>query len=307
MNIFISTSTFGNFSSKPIDLLKKKGFSIKFNKKGRKLTEEEIIFELKNSDAVIAGTEQYSASVLSQLPKLKVISRVGIGLDNIDLISAKKNKISILKTQTSPSRSVAELALALILDCSRHITNQNIDLKNKKWKKQTGNLVSGKKIGIIGLGSIGKEFVKITRGFDLEYYAFDLIKDDKFSKKHKVEYVTLSKLFKICDIITIHLNHSIKNNKIIGSKCFSVMKKNLILINTSRGEIINEDELLISLKNNKLASIGLDVFNQEPYSGKLLKYDNAILTPHIGSYSKEIRIAMEYEAALNITNNLKIK
>ena len=307
MNIFISTSTFGNFSSKPLDLLRKKGFKFKLNKKGRKLTNDEIVLALKNCDGVIAGTEKYSAKALEQLPKLKAISRVGIGLDNIDLIKAREKNISVFKTKTSPSKSVAELALALILDCSRYISHQNINLKKKKWIKQTGNLISGKKIGIIGLGAIGKEFVMLTKGFEFEYYAFDVNKDYEFARKNKIKYLSLNKLFKICDIITIHLSYSSKNKNIINQKYLSIMKENLILVNTSRGEIIDENALELSLRRKKLAAVGLDVFKKEPYVGKLLKYDNAILTPHIGSYSKEIRIAMEYESVLNIVNFFKPK
>ena len=173
MKIFIATSTFGVFSDKPIKLLKKNGFEISLNKKKRKLTENEIKRCISDCDAVIAGTENYSKDVINSSAKLKIISRVGVGIDNIDIKASKKQKIKVLKTQSSPSRSVAELAVGLILDCSRHITNQSNELKANKWSKQTGSLFSYKKVGIIGLGSIGKEFVALTKGFNLEYFAYD--------------------------------------------------------------------------------------------------------------------------------------
>ena len=305
MKVFIATTTFGVFSDKPIDLLKKNGFKIFLNKKKRKLTENEIKQCVNDCDAVIAGTENYSKTVINSLPKLKVISRVGVGIDNIDEEVAKKKKIKILKTRSSPSRSVAELALGLILDCSRHITNQSNDLKSNKWSKQTGNLFSYKKVGIIGLGSIGKEFVKITKGFNLDYFAYDKVKDSIFAKKNNIKFISLKKIFLTCDIITIHLNYTKDNEKIINKDLFNIVKDNVILINTSRGEIIDEKSLLRSMKKNNLAAIGLDVFNKEPYSGDLIKYNNTVLTPHIGSYSKEVRIAMEYEAASNIVKSFK--
>ena len=305
MKVFIATTTFGVFSKKPINLLKENGFKVLFNKKKRKLTEIEIKQYIEDCDAVIAGTEKYSKDVINNSSKLKVISRLGVGTDNIDIKSSKIKKIKILKTQSSPSRSVAELALGLILDCTRHITNQSNDLKANKWSKQTGNLFSYKKVGIIGLGSIGKEFVKITKGFNLEYFAYDKNKDFIFAKKNNIKFISLKDIFKDCDIITIHLNFQTHNEKIINKNLLSIIKKSAILINTSRGEIIDEKALLEALKNNNLAAIGLDVFNVEPYNGKLIKYDNAILTPHIGSYSMEVRIAMEYEAANNIIKTLK--
>lgn len=304
MKIFIATSTFGVFSDKPIKLLKKNGFEISLNKKKRKLTENEIKRCISDCDAVIAGTENYSKDVINSSAKLKIISRVGVGIDNIDIKASKKQKIKVLKTQSSPSRSVAELAVGLILDCSRHITNQSNELKANKWSKQTGSLFSYKKVGIIGLGSIGKEFVALTKGFNLEYFAYDKKKDNSFAKKNNIKFVSLKKIFQTCDIITIHLSYSKDNEKIINKDLFSIIKNNAILINTSRGEIIDEKSLLKAIKNNNLASIGLDVFNDEPYNGELIKYKNSILTPHIGSYSKEVRVAMEYEAALNIVRSL---
>ena len=305
MKIFISTTSFAKFSNKSIELLKNNGISFKLNKKGRKLNEKEIKVSLKNCDGVIAGTEKYSKDVIDSLPNLKIISRVGIGVDNIDLEAVTKKKISIFKSQTSPSRSVAELALGLLIDCSRQITYQDSCLKKKKWNKRVGNIISGKKLGVIGLGNIGKEFVKLTKGFDLDYYAYDKKKDQNFSKKHNVKYISLKKLFKVCDIVSIHLSYSKNNNNIIDRKYFSIAKKNLILINTSRGEVINEIDLIHALNKDQLSAIGLDVYNNEPYSGDLIKFQNAILTPHIGSYSKEIRSAMEYEATLNLVKFFK--
>ncbi len=305
MKVFIATTTFGVFSKEPINLLKKNGFDIVFNDKNRKLTESEVLKYVSDCDAVIAGTEIYSQSLINNTNKLRIISRLGVGIDNIDIEACKRKKIKILRTQTSPSRSVAELSLGLILDCSRSITKQSNNLKANKWSKQIGNLFSYKKVGIIGLGSIGKEFVKITKGFNLEYFAYDKVKDLNFAKKNNIKFVSLKKIFQSCDIITLHLNYTKNNQKIINKKLLSIIKNNVILINTSRGEIIDERALVSAMKKNILLAVGLDVFNEEPYNGKLIKYDRAILTPHIGAYAKEVRVAMEYEAASNIIKLMK--
>ena len=132
MKVFIATTTFGVFSDKPLKELKKNGFHVSFNKKNRKLTENEIKKYIYDCDAVIAGTEKYTKDVINSSSKLKVISRLGVGLDNVDLEFSKKKKIKVLKTQSSPSRSVAELTLGLILDCSRNITNHSNNLKALK-------------------------------------------------------------------------------------------------------------------------------------------------------------------------------
>ena len=161
------------------------------------------------------------------------------------------------------------------------------------------------RVGIIGLGTIGKSLVKLVKGFDLKILAYDLERDNVFSKKYNISYAELDYLLKDSDIVSIHLNYSNDLKNFINYEKIEMMKSNAIIINTSRGEIINETDLEIALKNNILAGAGLDVFNEEPYSGNLKKYDNVLMTPHIGSYAKEIRIKMELEAVENLILGLK--
>ena len=234
------------------------------------------------------------------MPRLKVISRLGVGLDNIDLEYANKNNINIYKSKTTPALSVVELTLGLILNIIRKINYQNNQLKSGVWEKHMGELVSGKTFGIIGLGKIGKELVKLIRGFNLDIIAHDVYEDTKFAKKYDIQYLDLNSLIQKADILSIHLNLNSDTEKLIDYSKFKLMKRNAILINTSRGEIINEDDLIKALENNLIDGAGIDVFQNEPYKGELLRYDNVIVTPHIGSYAKEIRIKMELEAAKNI-------
>ena len=302
--IFISTTSFGQFSTEPFELLSSKNIEYKINDKGRKLTEEELPKMLKNIDGVIAGTEVYSKNTLDQLPELKVISRVGIGLDNIDLDYVQKKNITVLKTSTSPSAAVAELTLGLILDLLRKITFHNNNLKNKIWKKEMGSLLYNKTLGVIGLGRVGKELIKLLKGFDLTFFAHDIDEDVAFSKKFNIKYCNLDDLLSKSDIIVIHLSLSDQTKKIINLSALKKMKKPGIIINTSRGEVVDEDGLLYAIKNNIIAGAGLDVFNKEPYNGPLSKYSNVIITPHIGSYAKEVRVRMELESVKNLIRNL---
>jgi D-3-phosphoglycerate dehydrogenase / 2-oxoglutarate reductase len=307
MKIAITTSSFAKFDIKPLEVLKEKGWEITLNPFKRTLNEDEAISLLEDVDGVIAGVEPLNEAVLSKLTKLKVISRLGVGLDNVDLKFSSQNNISVLKTQTTPALAVAELAAGLFIDLFRKISLSNDSLKSGIWEKNMGNLIHGKTLGVIGLGTIGKTLVEILKGFNLNILAFDNNKDLGFSKNHNVQYVSLQDLMTKSDLISIHLNLSPKTKSLINEEMLSLMKKDAIIVNTSRGGIIDESYLNYALENRLIAGAGLDVFSQEPYNGSLTKYDNVVLTPHIGAYAKEIRIEMEKESVQNLINELKRK
>ena len=303
-NIFIATSTFGVHSKEPIKILEDESKDFNFNPLSRKLTSNELIKFAHDSNGIVAGTELYTKEVIDQLPHLKVISRLGIGMDNIDQDVAKKKGIYLFKTQTTPAPAVAELVLGFMLDLARKINYQNNTLKSGVWKKQMGNLLHGKTLGIIGLGTIGKTLVKLVKGFNFNIRAFDLFQDKKFAKKFDVKYCDLDTLLSESDIISIHLNLTEETNQLMNASQIRKMKQDSILINTSRGEMIDEGALYKALKEKKILGAGLDVFNDEPYSGALTDLDNVILTPHIGSYAKELRVQMELEAVENLIRGL---
>ena len=305
--ISINTSTFGQFSNEPLKKLIEFGFEIKKNNKGRKLSEKENLDQLIDCVGVIAGTEIYSDNVITKQKNLKIISRLGVGIDNIDLNSIKKNKINLLCTNTSPSIAVAELALGLILDLNRKISLQNNNMKIKKWSKNMGTLLSNKTLGIIGLGNVGKKLIEITRGFNLKYLFYDpmIEKINKKSSNLNIVKCSLNQLLVESDFVSIHTSLNNETYEMFDYDKFKLMKPNSILINTSRGEIIKEKDLEKSLKENLLGGVGLDVFSEEPYFGNLISYNQVVTTPHIGSYAKEIRMKMELEAANNIINFFK--
>ncbi len=299
-SIFIATSTFSVYSNEPIDRLEDGSREIILNPLSRKLTSNELIKYAHDATGIIAGTELYTKEVLDELPNLKVISRLGVGMDNIDQDAAKQKGIKIYKTQTTPALAVAELVLGLMLDLTRKISHQNNTLKSGTWKKEMGNLLHGKTLGIIGLGVIGKTLVKLAKGFNLNILAFDLYQDKQFAKDYCVNYCDLDTLLSQSDIVSIHLNLTNKTNKLMNAAQISKMKPDSLLINASRGEIIDETALYNALKNDKILGAGLDVFKNEPYDGPLSKLKNVVLTPHIGSYAKELRIQMEIEAVENL-------
>ena len=305
--ILIATSSFGKVSLEPIKILEDKGYEIILNKLGRVLNESELSTHLKNCVAVIAGTEKYNKNIFKKNKNLKVISRLGVGLDNIDLNSASEEKVAIYSCSTSHATAVAELVIGLFLNLSRNVSDMNEDLKAGIWNKKIGSLFCGKTVGIIGLGDIGKKLVEITQSFKLNYLAFDLKKDKKFSKKYNVNYVSLENLLENSNFVTIHLNGSKENKNFIDLKKLRLMKNNPILVNTSRGDIIDEKAIKVALKKNIISGLGLDVFSEEPFKADedFLSFNNVIFTPHVGAYASEIRTKMEIESVKNLLTHLE--
>ena len=303
--IFVATSNFSVNSNQPLTLLEKHGLNINLNPLNCKLTTDDLIQYASDSSGIIAGTELYTPRVFEHLKDLKVISRLGVGIDNIDLDVAHENGVEVFRTKTTPASAVAELALGLMLDVARKVTYQHNQLASGTWKKEMGNLLQGKTLGIIGLGTIGKTLVELVRGFKFKVLAHDLSHDKAFQKENNITYCDLDTLLKQSDIISIHLNLTDKTQNLINEERIALMNPEAILINASRGGIVDEKALYNALKNERILGSGLDVFNKEPYDGPLIKLNNVVLTPHVGSYAKEMRIQMEIEAAENLIKGLQ--
>ena len=302
--VLVATTTFSTFSREPIEVLLRNGIDIVQNECGQKLSNDQLKELAVGCSGVLAGIEEYSSKILHLLPELKVISRLGVGMDNIDLKATKEIGIQVFKTETTPAPAVAELVLGIMIDVSRYISKCDQSLKNGTWKKRMGFLLQGKTLGIIGLGTIGKELVKLASGFCFNILAFDQQEDELFAKENAVTYYNLETLLKKSDIVSIHLNLSDQTKHLIDKEKFKLMKPEAILINTSRGKIIHETALNDALINKQIAGAGLDVFENEPYTGSLTKLDNVVLTPHIGAYAREVRIKMEMEAVENLISGL---
>lgn len=226
-------------------------------------------------------------------------------MDNIDLDVAQDYDIGVFRTKTTPAPAVAELTLGLILNVARKISLHDRYLRSENWKKEMGILLQRKTLGIIGLGAIGKTLVRLINGFNFNILAYDLDRDEAFQKENNITYCNLDTLLKESDIISIHLNLSDQTRNLINNELLELMKSESILINTSRGEVVDEEALCDVLKQGKILGAGLDVYNQEPYEGQLAKLDNVVLTPHIGSYAKEIRVQMEIEAVKNLIKGMQ--
>lgn len=280
-----------------------KEHQVTINPYGRRLQPEETKILIKDSDAIIAGTEQLSEEVLNQASSLRIISRVGTGTDNIDVGAAKDRGIKIFSTPEIPYESVAELTLGMILGLAKRIAEADRNIRNDLWKPLMGSLIKGKTLGLIGLGRVGRRVVELVEPFEMNIVAYDPKPQEDFINKHQVRIVLLEELLRVSDIISIHAPLTSATHQLIGSNELGLMKESALLINTSRGHVIDENALYTFLESKQIAGAALDVFQEEPYNGPLRHLINILLTSHMGSCSKETRKAMEEQAIKNVLEN----
>lgn len=300
--LVISTSSFDVDNNPHLQHLVKAGMNIVGNSFKRKLTEDEII-ELLGQDTVgmIAGIEPLTERVFMSAKGLKAISRCGAGLDNVDLTAAKCQGITVFNTPEAPAQAVAELTMSLILAALRRICQVDQLLRADRWSRMQGQLLAAQLVGIIGLGHIGRRVAKLCQAFDARVVAHDPYIDPT---SHGVELVPLKKLLAEADVISLHLPYGANTHHLLDAKAFARMKPGSIIINAARGGLIDEIALDEALISGHLGMAALDVFEQEPYRGPLIKNDKIILTSHIGSLARESRMRMEIEAAENLLEGL---
>ncbi|KWT92838.1 phosphoglycerate dehydrogenase [Candidatus Magnetominusculus xianensis] len=296
VKIAITTTSFGKYDEKPL-LPLRAGFEIALNPYGRKLKKEETIEVCRGCVGVIAGTEPLSADVLDSLPDLRVISRCGTGLDNVDMTAAKRLGIEVFNTPDAPTRAVAELTLGMILNLLRKINVMDSSIRTGKWDKLMGNLLTGKNIGIIGFGRIGRASASL-----LQPFGCTIVFTDPFVEETPpFQKLSLNALLDFADIVIIHVS---AKDMIMGAAEIARMKRGGWLINVSRGGTVDEEALFESLKSGHLRGAAIDVFEREPYDGKLRELKNTIVTPHIGSYAVESRVEMEILSTENLLKGL---
>lgn len=294
MKVVVGASSFAGSSDKAINLLLEKGIEVVKNPYGRKLTKEETIEHLSGADGILAGLEILDEDVLSQAPQLKAIARIGIGMDNVDFEAAKNHNIKVSNTPDAPTAAVAEMALAALLTIGHKIIPCNCDVHNKVWKKRIGFSLIGLNILFVGYGRIGRKFAE-----HLEKLGSNIIVYDPYQPE--ISEPDLKTALGKADVISMHASGK---EEILTPETFEWMKDGVVILNCARGNLINEDALYDALKSGKVSDFWGDVFWQEPYEGKLLECENAILTPHISTYNSLCRESMETEAVKNILRDL---
>jgi D-3-phosphoglycerate dehydrogenase len=294
--ILTTTSSF-SLSNFPSD------YEVVHNPYRRRLTESEIaeLIEQYQPVGMIAGVEPLTRAVLEKAKRLKVISRCGIGTDSVDLEAVKDLGIVLTITPNAPTASVAELTVGLILDLSRRISQLDAGIRAGRWKGPAGTLVRGKTVGIVGCGRIGTYVARLLQGFECSLLGFD-----PFAKNHRLcTMVELDELLRKSDIVTLHLPYGPQTHHIIGTSEFSIMQSHAFLVNAARGGLIDETALATALAEEKLGGAALDCFSEEPYRGELTRFENVVLTPHVGSSAREARREMEEEALKNLIAQLE--
>jgi len=295
------------------ELLKEK-FEVDKNIDNKKLTKKDLIELGNNYDGLITSlTDVFDAEVLSQIKRTKIFANYAVGYNNFDIDYAKENNIIITNTPEVLSDTTAETAISLLFAVSRRIVEADTYVRKGNWKGFSPKLLLGKDIhsktlGIIGAGRIGNRFAEKMRGFHMQVLYHNRDRDLGFEKSFNAIYKSLEDLLKESDIVTIHVPLTKETKHMITKKELALMKSDAILINTSRGNVINEVDLINILKNKAIYGAGLDVFEDEPaINEELMTLKNVVLTPHIGSASIETREEMALIAAKNVLNVLSGK
>lgn len=295
--VLITTVPFGSKNRLPLELLEKAGIEYLINPLGKKLTEDQLAELATDFDVIIAGTEPITDKVMARASNLKLISRVGIGLDGVDLMATKRRGIRVSYTPDAPAPAVAELTLAMMLTLLRLAHISNTQLHQGKWQRIFGRRLAEITVGIIGVGRIGKRVLRHISGFgNSKVLVNDIITNDELSREFKLEWVTKERIYKEADIITLHLPLTHLTMNMIRREQLLNMKSDAIIINTSRGGIINEHDLYDVMVTGHLSGAAIDVFEHEPYAGKLAEIERCLLTAHMGSMSIDCRARMEIEA-----------
>ena len=296
MKVFVSTHPFSSTSPEPMRLLNYNEFEVRLNPFEHKITTEGLAQEIKDSDILIAGTEKITEDVFKNAPNLKLISRVGIGLDGIDFDLCNKYGVRVAYTPDAPTLAVAELCVGMILDLGRQITHTDKNIRKGTWKRHMGTLLYGKTIGIFGMGRIGKSLIHLLAPFNVKFLVHDIDPDIALGRLHQVKFATKVEVLKYSDIISVNLPLKKDTQDYITSKELDLMQAHAVLINTARGGIVNEQDLYEALKNSVIAGAAVDVFEEEPYKGNLCELDNCLLTCHMGASTIDSRTDMEVQA-----------
>lgn len=283
-------------------ILESKGYSITWNPVGRPLKEQELLELIPGMDALITGTDEVSEEVIAAgLPNLKVIAKYGVGYDNIDVAAAKKQGIQVTFTPGVLTKSVAELAMGLMLCTARNTAAMDRLVRQGTWERITGTELSGKTLGIVGTGNIGKEVAKRSAAFDMDIIAYDVWPNSAFAEKYGVRYVPLSELFEKADFISLHTPSTPETVGMINIESLQNMKNTAVLINTARGDLIIEEDLIRALQEGIIAGAGLDTFAVEPLRDeRFFNFNNVVLSPHAGSNTRETLAKMSAMAANDV-------
>jgi phosphoglycerate dehydrogenase-like enzyme len=266
---------------------------VTFNDAGESLSGARLVEFLRGHERAIIALEAVDEQLLAQLPGLRVVSKYGVGLDNLDLAALARHGVRLGWRPGVNSRSVAELVIAMTLISLRHLRTANDEVREGKWRQHIGPELRGRVIGVVGLGSVGKEVARLFQAFDCQVLSHDLLEMDQYCSTHHIVQCTLDDLLARADIVTLHIPFDASTRGMFDSKRLGQLKHGAILINTARGGIVDESAVQAMLESGRLSAAAFDVFATEPPQGtELVKLPNFFATPHLGGSSVEAILAM---------------
>lgn len=286
--------------------LQEAGFEPVYKPWTRKRTEEEMIDLLRGIAGAIASTDPFTRRVLAAAPQLKAISRTGVGYDAIDMKAATDHGVIVTNTPGVNRHAVADWTLTLILCCARKLPENLAEIRQGGWKRREGVDLAGKTLGIVGLGTIGKEVARRARAFGMDLLAFDLVQDSSFAEAHGVRYQGVEVLLPQSDFVTLHLFLNEQSRHFINGERLALMKPTAFLINTARGGLVDTAALCQAVRERRIAGAALDVMENEPLpaDSPLRELDNVYLSPHVGGATVDARRRSGAMAAENLIRAL---
>jgi D-3-phosphoglycerate dehydrogenase len=286
--VLIGSRSFGKAAPEHVTRLEDAGCEVIPNALGRAYRAPELIEALRGVDAIITGTDELTAEVISGAGQLKTIAKHGVGLDNIDLEAARLRGIVVTATPGAIHDSVADHTLALLLTLARSVIPAHLSLRAGEWQGFTGIELRGKTLGIVGLGRIGKGVCQRAQAFGMHVVAHDPYPDAAFAATHGVTFLPFAELLARADVVSLHAGVAGASGPLIGAAELTAMKPTAFLLNTARGHLVDEAALAGALRAGRLAGAGLDVFVAEPpRDSPLLAVENVVLTPHVAGQTVE--------------------
>ena len=307
VKVLLTTTSYQDTPGPHHELLESAGVEV--HRERGPLPEEKMLELAGDFDAFLCGDDVISRAVLDKsLPKLKIISKYGIGVDKIDVASCTELGIPLTFCPGVNHTTVSEHTFCLMLSVFRNLMTQANDAREGKWTRMTGHEIMGKKIGVVGLGRIGKEVVTRAKAFGMEVMGLDLYWPEDFAKEHGVERAeTFDQVFEQCDIVSLHTNLTEETRDLIRAETIAKMKKGVVIVNCARGELVNSTDMRAALESGKVGGYGTDVLDEEPPSAShpLLTAPNCVITPHIGSRTYESVERQAMMATRNLIHCLK--
>ncbi len=285
-NVYITPRSITKEGHPSLEKLKEAGFELIFGPPGQQPSEEEQLKILPECVAYLAGIESIRENILKAAKNLKVISRNGVGIENIDLKAAEQLGIKVRIATASNAQGVAELAIGLIFSSIRLIPICNTYMKKGEWHREKGIELEGKTLGIIGCGNIGKRVIKMALGIGMNVIGYDLYPDELFNPGKNFKYTSIDEVYNKADIISLHSPPS--EMPLINTNSISKMQRGVIIVNTARAPLVDEKAILKALNERKVAMYATDVYTREPPElNELITHKFTICTPHIGGYTSE--------------------